>query len=41
MMVGFILTLIALLSVPLYDFIQAVKLAIIEIKSKHRSRYKD
>ena len=41
MMVGFILTLIALLPVSLSDMITATKLAIIEIKGKHRFQHKD
>jgi len=41
MMVGYLLTLIALLPVSLCDMFQAIRIAIIEIKSKHRSHHKD
>jgi len=41
MMVGYLLTLIALLPILLCDMITAAKLAIIEIKSKHRSHNKE
>jgi len=41
MMVSYLLTLIAVLPVSLCDMFRAVKLALIEIKSKHRSRHKD
>jgi len=41
MIIGYLLTLIAILPVSLCDMFKAVKLAIIEIKSKHRSPLKD